>query len=716
MKKRYRAPLVALAVGATLLTGWLVSATLTSASSPPLVVSKAIGGGSAPVIDGNGSDAIWATATEADIAVAGGANMNNSIVHIKSVYDASNVYFRLRYSDPTESKQRLPWVKQDGAWTKLSTSTLHQENTYYEDKVAIAWDINTASFGTGGCTVLCHAGEYPANSGYGSKYTQNPGEKVDLWHWKSIRTNPDPVNQTDDGYVDNKVYGPAPETSTTAPEAGRHPDPKISGGYSDNVLSGGLPTWKGPAGSETTPPYYIVAGTEQAFGVDAFPNGTEIASIRISPIVGDRGEIQTKGVWAAGEWVLELKRSLSTTGNASGGAYDVQFDPSIPNKVYPFGVAVFDNAQVNHAYETGPAFLSFASAPAAGVIPQTAGWGNSPHGSYTLSTGACAACHRAHTAVGPDLLKAADTTSLCVSCHGGAGANTDVIHGVRSGDQKRLNGGGFLETLPNLGAQGASNDYTLATSRHRIAGLPNSATGAAWGSDPNNATGGVAGTLECTSCHNPHGSTNYRILRDASTTTTWTGDADLLAWVDNQVKSTIDDNVGGGVHDYAVDTTDADYANGFLPEKFTAGVDAGAPTLGMNAFCSTCHKTYLTKAGSGDHLSTDSGYYVYPNAPGQARYRHAVMRSYTPADTVGGTGLPQPLRFASSVVDPNNPVYTGFNCTTCHLAHGTVSTSAGSEGVDYSVAPPAALAGDSALLFYSGRGVCQTCHQKNPSP
>jgi len=49
---------------------------------------------------------------------------------------------------------------------------------------------------------------------------------------------------------------------------------------------------------------------------------------------------------------LEFTRKLKT-----GSQYDVQFDDL--SKQYAFGVAVFDNAQVRHAFATGPNKLAF---------------------------------------------------------------------------------------------------------------------------------------------------------------------------------------------------------------------------------------------------------------------------------------------------------------------------------------------------------------------
>jgi predicted CXXCH cytochrome family protein len=53
-----------------------------------------------------------------------------------------------------------------------------------------------------------------------------------------------------------------------------------------------------------------------------------------------------------------------------------------------------------------------------------------PHGGYTLTTSACAGCHRAHTAESANLVKADSIYGLCTSCHGGL-VSTDVVHESR---------------------------------------------------------------------------------------------------------------------------------------------------------------------------------------------------------------------------------------------------------------------------------------------
>lgn len=300
----------------------------------------------APVIDGT-VDSLWSGATAVTIPVANGANMGSTDVSVKSVYTTDSVYFLLDYADPTESLRRMPWQKQaDGSWLKLATSTTHQENTYYEDKVSLLWDIDVTGFAESGCATICHAGEQPANSGYGSMYTPNNGEELDMWHWKSVRTNP--VGQVDDQYLNADRYDAA-----TAPEAGRHSDPKTGGGYSDNQNAGKTaPLYTSP--DQPAPPYWILDADKQDF-VDTYQTNDEIAAIITKAITGDRGDIQGKGVYANGHWVLEIGRPLTTA-----GVHDIQFDDL--NDTYPFGVAVFDNAAVEHAYQNGVALLAFAPA------------------------------------------------------------------------------------------------------------------------------------------------------------------------------------------------------------------------------------------------------------------------------------------------------------------------------------------------------------------
>jgi hypothetical protein len=247
---------------------------------------------------------------------------------------------------------RYPWAKQqDGSWQqRVNKDSSGHENTYYEDKLGIQWDVSNSGFASGGCYNSCHltidvdSPIYP-----GKKYNNSPDEITDMWHWKSVRTEPN--GQLDDKHV---VYQ---DPESAAPN-GRKSDSKTGGGYVDNnfgkfdsdcaadptgALS--LPCFMGPAGAELAADdkTWILDSEKQAF-VDSFAAGDLVAGMVTSPFVGSRGDVSTAASYDSGVWTLEIQRSLTTT---AGEDEDVQFDDLADT--YYFGVAVFDNTQINHA-------------------------------------------------------------------------------------------------------------------------------------------------------------------------------------------------------------------------------------------------------------------------------------------------------------------------------------------------------------------------------
>ena len=303
----------------------------------------------APAIDGV-ADAMWEDIPAIAISTVGGANAGSHDVTIKSLYSGDSVYFLVQWEDPTYSQQRFPWVKQaDGSWLQLNDGSDHDETQYYEDKFAFIWNINNSisGFNQAGCMVTCHVGE--ANKAYGNKYTQSEGEIGDIWHWKSVRSNPE-------GYIDDQ-YLNADRWSEDNGGAGRHSDAKDSGGYVNNVNEDGTgPAFMSPNGANSG---YWIKDSQKVPFVDTFVEGDEVAGIIVSkPVGGDRGDIASFGEYAAGMWTVEISRKLVT-----GSATDVQFDDLSAS--YYFGVAAFDNAQVRHAFQSGVSMLSFCIRPTA---------------------------------------------------------------------------------------------------------------------------------------------------------------------------------------------------------------------------------------------------------------------------------------------------------------------------------------------------------------
>jgi hypothetical protein len=207
-----------------------------------------------------------------------------------------------------------------------------------------------------------------------------------------------------------------------------------------------------------------------------------------------------------------------------------------------------------------------------------------------------------------------------------------------------------------------------------------------------------------------------------------------LDWASNQVVAVPDDT---GAKNYTRQN------NGTYTGLVTFGAGGEpATTLGMNAFCATCHKQYLTKSGSYEYPSTDTDHYVYPGTQDAndgnsdvARYRHAMLHnhgspaSYSPlrrgavgtittgegggAPTTCGDGLDNDGDLAIDLADSEcvvdygaTPKYTAMTCLTCHFAHGSAAEASGyAESVDPT--------NDNALLYYDNRGVCRACHQKD---
>ncbi|MBU1566161.1 MAG: ethylbenzene dehydrogenase [Proteobacteria bacterium] len=340
-------------IGILALAGVVALGTSVYAADKTLISTKA---GAPIVLDGvaekawDGAKPIVVTLDQLPYTPNNGyAGMASTEVSIKSLYDDKNVYFLISYKDPTKSLARFPWVKQaDGTWKKLSNkdNTGH-DNTYYEDKLAMFWNISTKGFEADGCMVACHLDE-PGDTAPGRKYTDSAAETIDMWHAKFVRTMP--LGKFDDQYVNNnkdpKVNDGWGRMNDTAPKGG---------GYKDNNNADKT----GPAFMNQKPDaddqYYVLPSKKVPF-VDTFKEGAIMPGIEISPLLGGRADILASNRYDNGTWTLEVQRALKTDGE-NADTQDVQFTDK--GKSYPFGIAVFDNSQINHLYHDGVMELKF---------------------------------------------------------------------------------------------------------------------------------------------------------------------------------------------------------------------------------------------------------------------------------------------------------------------------------------------------------------------
>jgi predicted CXXCH cytochrome family protein len=322
----------------------------------------------------------------------------------------------------------------------------------------------------------------------------------------------------------------------------------------------------------------------------------------------------------------------------------------------------------------------------------------------------CAGCHRVHTAKGADMLLVGSGTQagMCFTCHGssGTGAATNVVDGVgypdktRSGAPGALRGGGFDFALIDS-ANPTREVYVSGTStRARNQVIPVLATGApvtsnhsigtaetAWGNGPISATAnaGKAVTLECGSCHDPHGNGNYRILKPIPTDSDYVPFERVAADATTGAPAVMSLATGVKIPDQPTPVyTLTDYWQTGAPgvPATVDGVAAVSPDgfiANISDWCSTCHTRYTGKSGA---RSTDSGDAIFT-------YRHTT----TKIDKVGTR-----------------------NCITCHVAHGS---NANMNGAASSVVPmPDGTAAKehsvgnagSRLLRVDNRGICVMCH------
>ena len=435
-----------------------------------------------------------------------------------------------------------------------------------------------------------------------------------------------------------------------------------------------------------------------------------------------------------------------------------------------------------------------------------------PHGGYIDDTDSCAGCHRAHTSfstvgwtdtLGTEhasalLVGSATTmTEFCDACHGDAapGASTNVASGVFDsgpsasssgtvgalGDtdgsdggavvsayktasvfNAPLNGGGF-NRMPDPYAWQTSTalSYKATSSAHKM-----DVTGPLWGAgaSPLNYGGGV--DLTCTDCHDPHGTSNYRLLKASVNGATVggydsTGEVPTPFVYSNEIGYPVPTyvaNPGGGVQ------------SGTLPNGGWLKHEAGAaqmalyrpnytdttgtvilhtetdlePTKSMSIWCAACHTNYdQTNAADAvvynyDPFLPDQTLSSAALVDSKSYHRHAVDKTMA-AGQGAGRSLQEEVVLDSAWVPlenaPSGVAEDGYlGCLTCHRAHGSSvdmtgwaaahleTNTAGTyipvrdsiPGVDPDKGEFNNLdnQGTSALLRADNRGVCERCHNK----
>lgn len=298
-------------------------------------------------------------------------------------------------------------------------------------------------------------------------------------------------------------------------------------------------------------------------------------------------------------------------------------------------------------------------------------------GTTGINSASCAGCHRTHTSAGPLLIAQDDELALCLSCHGpaGAGATTDVVNGVLAGTTTGLKGGGFTNAHMDTDWSGTASSRPV-TSAHLVDGTTDAL---AWGNGAIGSGTGASMKLTCVSCHNPHGTGTYRILRDIPT----------------------DSGAATGVT--VTDEATPVYTVSSAQNRYFGQVYGGGNVTRINEldrWCATCHTRYDAVGPGAARTASGDAIYAYRHTTRYSGFLDCAM-CHDPDDFS-----------AHDPLDINGTIAHRPACQTCHVAHGSAAQmgtfSGGVAWPDGATSPSGSAR--SSLLRLDNRGVCSACH------
>lgn len=290
-------------------------------------------------------------------------------VTLRSVYDDNNIYFLAEWVDPSESLTRLPWsfdpetktwAQEKGAPTFSATGAIIRP-AFYEDKVAMLWNIKNSVLGwnSATCYKSCHTG-LPASDGSSRHYTNFPTERIDMWHWKSVRGGTNGTFTFEDqhqyynypngrkGDDGNDVY-----TNNVQTLDGKSvPKYVIPGGSNygwilqseiDNSTAKTVTAVDGDGVLTLSDDTVIDPNVDtdyQRVGASVGPKA--IPGLTINTYTGSRADIPCRATYTGSGWILEFQRALKTADEVN----DIDFS-SLADQY--FGFAIFENAQIAHS-------------------------------------------------------------------------------------------------------------------------------------------------------------------------------------------------------------------------------------------------------------------------------------------------------------------------------------------------------------------------------
>ena len=220
----------------------------------------------APVIDGSVDDS-WLESqlltTEAVVPSVEFDNFKGYVgntykVTMRSMYDDTHIYFLAEWEDSKLDASRETWYfdpstkrwKQESRYPTFDADGNMIREPFYEDKFALLFNVDNsvAGWNTASCYTSCHSVSSEQKVRH---YTAKADEFIDMWHWKSVRTEPN--GQFDDQYQSYVEGG----------GNGRHSDDKVSGGYTNNIQTLSVTG----TNEEVTVPMYFIPSRENYYWI-----------------------------------------------------------------------------------------------------------------------------------------------------------------------------------------------------------------------------------------------------------------------------------------------------------------------------------------------------------------------------------------------------------------------------------------------------------------
>ncbi len=255
-----------------------------------------------PTIDGQDGDDGWGPASVINLPLSVQKGGGPRRATVKAAYDDENIYFQVKWQDPTgtESINKKMWTYDaaDGTWSQSGN----------EDRVYFLFNINATDFDAG-CGVYCHYGNPDWDKADDSKMgTNNPGESIDVWHWKAHRTNP-----TD--HAEDKHWVALTEATETPYEGEILLKTRLADdgdGFDSGNAEAGLPKFmhKNDPGANAD---FLFAPDSVPFDPNAnWSDGDTIPGYIVKEGTGSRADVTAVSSYSNGTWIVEFKRSLIT--------------------------------------------------------------------------------------------------------------------------------------------------------------------------------------------------------------------------------------------------------------------------------------------------------------------------------------------------------------------------------------------------------------------